>query len=37
MENPDCNYIMAHSQTKYIDHGFIAIVFLVNIFVNFYI
>ena len=31
-ENPDCNYTMAYSQTRYIYHEFIAIFFLANIF-----
>ena len=31
-ENPDCNYIVAYSQTRSIYHEFIAIFFLANIF-----
>ena len=34
-KNPYCNYIMVQSQTKSIDHGFIPIFFLVNIFCEF--
>ena len=34
-DNPDCNYIMTLSENNNVNHGFIAIFFLVNSFVNF--